>query len=59
MAQTQLFPLIREETLRLLNDYIQAQAIIDEIEAYIVPPGLGSQAGIFGALALAQQAVIN
>ena len=59
MEQTQLFPLIRQETLQLLNGYIQASAILDEIETFIVPPGLGGQAGIFGALALAQEAIME
>jgi fructokinase len=38
----------------LLNGYIQAPAIIDEIDEYIVPPALGDRAGVLGAMALAQ-----
>lgn len=53
MEQEQLFPLIRSEVVSLLNGYVQAPAILDEIEEYIVPPALGTQAGILGALALA------
>lgn len=55
MQQLQLFPLICQRVQTLLNNYIQAEAILHDIEAYIVPPGLGSRAGVLGALALAQQ----
>jgi fructokinase len=40
----------------LLNGYIQASAILQQIDAYIVPPGLGNRVGVLGALALAEQA---
>jgi fructokinase len=56
MKQRQLFPLIHNRVQELLNGYIQAPAIIDEIDEYIVPPGLGDWAGVLGAMALAQQA---
>jgi fructokinase len=56
MQQEQLFPLIRHEVQTLLNDYIQAHEILTEIEDYIVPPELGNQAGVLGALVLAQAA---
>jgi fructokinase len=53
MQQGQLFPLIRVEVASQLNGYVQAPAILDQIDQYIVPPGLGAQAGVLGALALA------
>jgi fructokinase len=56
MAQEQLFPLIHEEVGTMLNDYIQAPAIIRDISSYIVPPGLGGRAGVLGAMALAIEA---
>ncbi len=56
MAQPRLLPLIRVEVLALLSGYIQAPALIDEIDAYIVPPALGGQAGVVGALVLAERA---
>lgn len=56
MDQRQLFPKIHQETLRLLNGYVSAPAILQDIENYIVPPGLGSKAGLSGAFALAMQA---
>lgn len=52
MNQPQLFPLIREGVRRSLNGYVQAGELMDGIDDYIVPPGLGQQAGLCGALAL-------
>jgi fructokinase len=59
MAQPAIFPLIRQEVQRLLNGYIQMPAILAQIEAYIVPPALGGQAGVLGAIALAQDAATS
>lgn len=56
MEQSQLFALIRREVKTVLNGYVQAPQILENIEAYIVPPGLGAGAGILGAIALAQEA---
>ena len=56
MEQEQLFPLIRGRVQELLNNYISAEEIQKDIDDYIIPPGLGAQAGILGAIALAQQA---
>lgn len=56
MAQTQLFPLIREKVLACLNGYVQADEILEGIADYIVPPGLGTFSGILGAKALAEMA---
>jgi len=56
MQQAHLFPLVRRRVQELLNGYLQASAILDEIDSYIVPPALSSRAGVLGALALAQQA---
>lgn len=56
MEQTQLFPLIRNEVNSLLNGYIQRDEIIKDLERYIVPPALGNQSGVLGAIALAQNA---
>jgi fructokinase len=39
---------------KLLNGYLDAPALNDEIDAYIVPPALGRRAGVLGAIALAQ-----
>jgi fructokinase len=53
MKQNHLFPMIRADVVSLLNGYVQAEAIVRGIDEYIVHPGLGDQAGIKGALALA------
>ncbi len=55
MNQSQLFPLIRQEAQSLLNGYVQAPAILQHIDAYIVPPALAGRAGVLGAFALAEQ----
>lgn len=54
MQQKHIFPLIREKTIKYLNNYIQANSILDHIDNYIVPAGLGNRAGILGAIALAK-----
>ena len=56
MEQRQLFPLVRVRVRELLNGSLQVPAILDQIDEYIVPPGLGNRAGVLGAIALAQQA---
>jgi fructokinase len=57
MSRLALFPLIRRGVQDQLAGYIQAPAILREIEAYILPPGLGEHSGVLGALALAEQAM--
>ena len=56
MQQKHLFPLIRQKTLYLLNGYVQAKEILENIDNYIVEPGLGTKSGAIGALLLARQA---
>lgn len=53
MHQAHLLPQVRHEVRRLLNGYIQVPELADQLDAYIVPPALGDQAGVLGALALA------
>jgi fructokinase len=54
MRQPQLWPMVRQRVVELLNGYIQAPAIVKEIDAFIVPPAMGDRAGILGAIALGQ-----
>jgi fructokinase len=56
MEQEQLFPLVRCKVQAKLNGYVQSPAILREIDQFIVPPGLGSRAGVLGAIALAERA---
>jgi fructokinase len=53
MQQTHLFPRLRREVQQLLNDYVQTPALRQHIDEYIVPPALGDQSGVLGAIALA------
>jgi fructokinase len=55
MEQAHLFPLVRKEVVALLNGYIRAAEILDAVDAYIVPPGLGNRSGRLGALAMAER----
>lgn len=57
MHQTQLFPLIREQVKRNLAGYVSASAVAERIDDYIVPPGLGDNAGLSGSLALGLRAL--
>ncbi|WP_264191181.1 ROK family protein [Fictibacillus halophilus] len=54
MQQKQLFPIIIENVVNLLNGYIQHENLLVCIDEYIVPPELGDNAGLCGALALAK-----
>lgn len=50
-----LLPKVREKTVAYLNDYVQHPSITEHIDDYIVPPALGSKAGVLGAIALGLQ----
>ena len=52
-----LLPRVQQRTRALINGYVQSPAILENIESYIVLPGLGKRAGVLGAIALAQQAL--
>jgi len=54
MRQKELFPLIRAELGEILRGYVRADAILEDMDHYIVPPKLGDQAGVLGAIALAK-----
>jgi len=60
MAMPGLLPMVRSKVRALLNNYVLSPHILDDqlLEQYIVAPGLGNQAGVLGALALAEQAVV-
>lgn len=53
MQRTQLYPAIRRLIPRLLGRYLPVPDLRDEIDTYLVPPALGDDAGVLGALALA------
>lgn len=49
-----LLPRIHRNVQEILNGYVQSPAVTKNIEEYILPPALGSRAGMLGAIALAQ-----
>ena len=55
MEQAHLFDKIRNRLARRLAGYVS----LPELEKFIVPPGLGAQAGILGAMALAQDLILT
>ncbi len=55
MAQPALLPRVRAELAALLNGYIQAPAVLERMDDYVVAPALGHRAGVAGALVLAAQ----
>jgi fructokinase len=59
MHKHQLFPLIRKKVQLLLNGYLCVPAIENDIENYIVSPGLSDKSGICGALGLAMNVQKN
>lgn len=56
MAQPQIFPLLRQKVQGSLSGYVQHTAVLENIDSYIVPPALGAQAGVAGAIALGELA---
>jgi fructokinase len=52
-ARPELLLRIRQQLIRSLNGYLELDALIEPLDRYVVPPGLGASAGPLGALALA------
>jgi fructokinase len=48
---------VRVELAELLNGYIQAPALLERLDDYVVAPGLGDRAGVVGAMELARDAL--
>lgn len=57
MQREFLFPKIRRKVRELLNGYVSSKSVLENIDNYIVPPGLGNQSGSLGAIALAMLAM--
>lgn len=55
MHQAQMFPFVRKKVLDNLNSYLKNDFLLGHTEDYIVPPKLGDNAGITGALLLGLQ----
>jgi fructokinase len=54
MHQSHLLPRIREACAQALHGYLPRLKTVSDFEAYIVAPALGDQAGVIGALCLAE-----
>lgn len=52
MHQEKLFGMVRTQVQSLLNGYVAHEAILESIDDYIVPPALGEDPGIKGAIRL-------
>lgn len=55
MQREFLLPRVRSRVCELLNGYVNSKSLLEEIDQYILPPGLGNQSGSMGAIALAMQ----
>jgi fructokinase len=55
MQQKHLFSMIHQKVKTFLNGYVESDMISKHIDEYIVPPKLGNQAGMLGAIAMAQE----
>ena len=54
MRQDHLLPKIRRELIKHLSGYIRNPTVIQGIDSYVVKPGLKENAGVLGAIALAE-----
>ncbi len=54
MQRDFLYALIRVEVQQLLNGYVQHPDLLERMDDYILPPRLGAQSGVLGAIALAK-----
>jgi fructokinase len=54
MQRPLLLPMVRRRLRDLLADYLDTPMLTDDIDRYLVPPGLGDRSGVLGAIALAE-----
>lgn len=57
MQRPALLPMVRQETLRLLNDYVQVDRVLHHMEEYIVAPALFPVSGLVGSYLLGKRAL--
>ena len=55
MQRAFLFTRIRRRVQELLNGYVASKTLLEGMDDYIVPPGLGNRSGSLGAMALAMR----
>lgn len=56
MQRLSLFPMIHERLRDLLGGYIPNHLLSEDVEKYVVPPGLKGYSGVLGAILLGEQA---
>jgi fructokinase len=59
MANEQLLSMVRSRCAALVNGYLAHPALENGMENWLVTPGLGTQSGLLGAVALAEQALAD
>jgi fructokinase len=59
MQRLSLFPAIQQRLRDLLGGYIPNRLLHEDVETYVVPPGLKSYSGVLGAILLGEQAYMN
>ncbi len=59
MRQNHLLPKIRRHLLKHLGGYIQNRTVVQGIDEYVVKPGLEENAGVLGAIAIAELALAS
>lgn len=57
MHQKQLFSKVRLKVKEMLNGYLEVPEIMEQLETYIVPPLLGEDTGVKGAIQLGVSAI--
>jgi fructokinase len=57
MRQSHLLPKVHRALQDVLNDYVHLPELLDRIDDYVVPAALGQEAGLYGALVLAERAL--
>ena len=55
VRNSDLLPMVRQNLCGLLNGYVRTPQILEKMHDYVVPPALGENAGVLGAIALAQR----
>ncbi len=57
MERRGLLEMVRTRLRELVAGYLPTPLLADDIDKFLVPPGLGDRAGVLGAIALAETAV--
>ncbi len=59
LGEERFFQKIQDNVRAVLNGYIASPLLTERLDLYIVPPGLGDDAGICGAFALGQGGAVD